>query len=228
MVPHRISELLFTFLVGLFLLSFEAQTNPLELRGTTRLVARGPQVDKLYDEAASNKVNVGNTKEFTFKRGQALKASTAEFYGCTVVVAADAKGAIIGHYAQQGSSGCIDLTDQTATKNNIVAPLQRENMMLDFDESSHAYIIESAGTKAAGYELVVDALEAMGLKKDNIKDFHYTATTAAKDFKNGDGKLVVTWGPDGKDDILEIYIQDDKPKVSQKYTYDKEGNPHGA
>ena len=176
----------------------------------------------------ANKVPVGTTGWWNLDPKKYAAYSTAEFYGCTVVITVDGKGVIIGHYGEEtgGSHSCVTMDNEAAVKSQILGNLDRGLDFIDLDDQTAAYIINSASPDSVGYKAIVAHLEKYGMKDSNIHNYRYQATSGVGEFPgHPKGKAVVEWSPKegGVGATLKVYIEDNKPRYTRNF--DAQGNP---
>ncbi|KAI9879846.1 MAG: Oxidoreductase [Pleopsidium flavum] len=169
---------------------------------------------QLYDGIkGADKVPVGGTRWWNLDPKKHAAFSTAEFYGCTVVITVDGKGVIIGHYGEEtgGSHSCLS------------AGLD----FIDLDDHTAAYIINAASPDSVGYKAIVAHLKDYGMKDSRIHNYRYTASSGVGTFPgHPKGKAVVEWSPKegGDGATLNVYIEKNTPKYTQNF--DAQGNPY--
>lgn len=166
-------------------------------------------------------MQLGGAQAFPLDLTKSATYTTAEFYGCTVVITIDGKRIIIGHFAQEKGS-CIAMTDRNIVQKEILGKLLDAGLDDDPSADTNAWIITSSGTGTVGYGMIKEFFTDDGILAGNIHPFQYTATSAAADFTNSPkGKLVVEVVPNGSGATINLYIQSDTPSWSG--TYDSSG-----
>ena len=181
------------------------------------------------------KVPLSGVKEFDFPT-DAGPFTTAEFYGCTVVITVDGKGVIIGHFAQESADptdptrqrACVAMNTKAVVDTQIIPKLENAWMKTDGNKNTQAWIITSASQHSYGYKAIVSTLEANDIETQNIHKYQYTGGSGVGSFSGPHGKAVVTWTPKpaGNGATLAVYIQDNSPIFTQDYGSD--GNPVGV
>ena len=165
----------------------------------------------------ANKVQLGGAKAFTLDLTKSATYTTAEFYGCTVVITIDGKRIIIGHFAQEKGS-CIVMTDRNIVQTAILDKLLDAGLETEPSADTNAWIITSSGTKTVGYGMIEEDFTSDGILAGNIHPFQYTATSAFTDFSSSPiGKAVVEVVPNGSGATINLYIQSDTPSWSGNY-----------
>lgn len=182
-----------------------------EIRKRTDLVT-------LYNAVPNaNKVQLGGAKAFPLDLTKSATYTTAEFYGCTVVITIDGKRVIIGHFAEEKGS-CIAMTNRNIVENEISAKLLDAGLDDDHSADTNAWIITSSGTGTVGYSIIEEDFTNDDILAGNIHPFKYTATSAAADFSNSPrGKAVVEVVPNGSGATINLYIQSDTPSWSGNF-----------
>ena len=182
-----------------------------EIRKRTDLVT-------LYNAVPNtNKVQLGGAKAFTLDLTKSATYTTADFYGCTVVITIDGKRIIVGHFAQEKGS-CVVMTDRNTVQTAILDKLLDAGLENEPSTDTNAWIITSSGTTTVGYSMIEEFLTDDGILAGNIHPFQYTATSAFADFSNSPrGKAVVEVVPNGSGATINLYIQSDTPSWSGNY-----------
>ena len=180
-------------------------------------------------KSTDNVCQVGGTRPWELDPTKAAGFTTAQFYGCTVLIIVNGHNVIIGHYAEVAGD-CWTMTDQNAVEKNIIAKFNAEALFGDYTPDTRAWIIESQrSTQTIGYKLILKNLESQPIEADNIKDVPYFGSSGVGEFPGPQGKAIVTWTPrtDGSGGAtLNVYIQSDNPTFTQDY--DCHGNPTPA
>ena len=166
-----------------------------------------------------NKVAVGGAKLFPY--GQQDKFTTAEFYGCTVVIIVDGHNTFIGHFNQQ-SGNCADvLISSSVTKSTILDKIDQELAGHDFQNTAKAWIIASTpnAQNAPGYKDLITHLATYEVDESNIIFKPYVALSAMGGFPGkAKGKAVVTRDENpGRTSTVKLYIQANDPTWTQNY-----------
>lgn len=182
-----------------------------EIRKRTDLVT-------LYNAVPNvNKVQLGGAKAFPLDLTKSATYTTAEFYGCTVVITIDGKRIIIGHFAQE-KGDCITMTDRNIVQNEILEKLLNAGLDDDHSADTNAWIITSSGTGTVGYGMIKEFFTDDDILTGNIHPFQYTASSAMADFSNSPmGKAVVEVVPNGSGATINLYIQSNTPSWSGNY-----------
>ena len=182
-----------------------------EIRKRTDLVT-------LYNAVPNaNKVQLGGAEPFPLDLTKSATYTTAEFYGCTVVITIDGKRIIIGHFAQEMGT-CIAMTNRNMVQNNILDVLLDAGIDDDHSADTNAWIITSSGTGTVGYGMIKEFFTDDDILAGNIHPIQYPATSAAADFSNSPrGKAVVEVVPNGSGATINLYIQSDTPSWSGNY-----------
>lgn len=191
-------------------------------RSVEQLVKRQDLAELYESIKGDNKVNVGGTKHWKFP-GTDAAYTTAEFYGCTIVIVVDGKGAIIGHYNQQ-SGNCEAMDSASEVKKSITEKLANVLVEADWDQNSMVYIIHTSGAKSVGVQAIEALLTGEGdLPKERIKQHRYLESSGVAEYKGKPkGKAVVQVTPHDDGTTLHLYIESDTPSYTAEY--DKNGN----
>ena len=129
---------------------------------SVRPLTKRTGIVELYNSIkAAEKTPIGGTLHWTLNTKIATALTTAEFYGCTVVITVDGKGVVIGHYAQEtgGTNGCVTMENKAAVKSHILDNLDNEFDLIDFDTTTVAFIVTTASTTSVGYKAIVEHLK---------------------------------------------------------------------
>ncbi|KAI9841925.1 MAG: hypothetical protein M1837_000311 [Sclerophora amabilis] len=225
-------EWFLTLLLGIILLATPGGTNPLDGRDlydhdATKHLSKRADIVSLFDGVTDpNKIaKVGATRQWNLDPSTAAVFTTSEFYGCTVLIVADGKSVIIGHYGEV-SGKCETMTDQNAVNSKIIKPFQDSAAMADFDGNTQAWIINTGGKNTVGYKSIVASLEDFDMDRVNIHEHRYAGGAGTGSFPGvPKGKAVVEWVPkaDGTGATLKIYIENNEPIFTE--VYDCNGNP---
>lgn len=160
-------------------------------------------------------VGVGDAHLYTYSAGSSA-FTTAEFYGCTVVIVIDGRRTMIGHFNQE-QGNCADvLTSSDVTEESILTRIADE-LNVDFETTAKAWIIASTpnAVNSPGYKDIVELLKAFDVQEDNITSVPYSASSGVGGFPGlARGKAVVTRdeNSDGSS-IVNLYICGQRGKL---------------
>ncbi len=201
-----------------------------DLTPTTNLLAK--RVDALATlwESIPNKVSVGNHKNFVFSEYKQNSFSTAEFYGCTVVIIVDGLQTYIGHFAQAQGNCAEILGDKTKTQKTIIDEMVNDLILFDFQAGAKAWIVQAMPNSingkplnAPGYDELVKNLGDY-VQSANIQPIAYSAGSGDGGFPgSARGKAVVERDTDAGGSTIKVYIQQDNPTWTGNF--DAQCNP---
>ncbi|KAL9102174.1 MAG: hypothetical protein Q9163_002648 [Psora crenata] len=200
----------------------------------TKHLEKRADIIALYNNAvaARNFVGLGRTEHWHLDPSNAALFTTAEFYGCTVVIVVNGRHVVIGHYAQEARH-CFTMENRGVVEQDIIPNLQRLGLdHLDILPDTRAWIITTASINSVGYKIIMDTLLNEIEEADNIKHYQYSGSSGVGSFPNAPkGKAVVQWTP--KTDAsggatLNVYIENDQPRFTQDYDCDGAPIAHGS
>lgn len=235
-------RLCLTIFFSLFLLAPQIIAGPLEVLpaqtgAPKKLQKRGILQDLYAKVPETNKVKTGAvlSKALSTTGDETLYAPTP-FYGCTIVVVANGKGVMIGHFAEDGPYGveCVAMNDK-ASADKMVKKIEDAEALVDLDnvEGTQAWIVYSndVAKSSPGYKAIYENLNSedrLAIPPGNIKPLPYPRGSGTGETSGDFDKLVVQWQPkdDGSGATLNVYIRSDTPAFTGNY--DCNGNPAAA
>jgi hypothetical protein len=166
-------------------------------------------------------VQVGGCRYFALDLTEKGQFTTAEFYGCTVVIIADSRGVIIGHFAEEKAQ-CKSMDDASIVQTDIIRRLEDAELMSDGGPNTHAWIIHSARTTSIGYQKIMSNLEGHGVPEEHIHNVPTSSLSGTGEFPGPQGKAVVDWAPNDRGGAtMNVYIQNNAPTFTQEYDSDR-------
>ncbi|KAL9108818.1 MAG: hypothetical protein Q9227_006475 [Pyrenula ochraceoflavens] len=181
---------------------------------------------------ATNKVAAGDTTGFSIDRTKETTWTTDIFWDCTVVVIADGKHVIIGHFMALKSTPplpCVNITDENDAQDHIVGPLEEAQNAVDFlpgpDTGTIAWIITPGSSDSKGYSAVSEWMALQDILQHNIHYYHYKPSGWDNIKEHApQGKVVVSWAwGNAGGGTIDIFIESNA--ASTRACYDCNGDP---
>jgi hypothetical protein len=180
-------------------------------------------------EGTDRFVDSGKANQWTIPTG-VTEYTTAEFYGCTIIILMGEMDVGIGHFREFMPGGdpnrCV-LEQASVTRSKLIPDLNKMLVMKDYScEDARALVISSIDQTSPGARLIREELDNMDIKEARYIKYRGGGGSVDQGPLPGpNGKVVVRTRKTANDVTVEIFLMEDV--ITARITWNKDGRVTG-